>query len=167
MQSSLEQQRVSVQHQRELARAVFRPQASFAQSTEPACDPLPEPVVDQLVAESATREGLDPKVIREVARQESAFRPCAVSSKGALGLMQLMPGTAQDLNVSNPFDPKENMQAGSRFLKALLERYEGDLALALSAYNAGPKRVDKAGTVPNIPETQQYVRNIAEKLALD
>ncbi len=91
MQSSLEQQRASVQHQRESARAVFRPQASFAQSTEPACDPLPEPVVDQLVTESATREGLDPKVIREVARQESAFRPCAVSSKGALGLMQLMP----------------------------------------------------------------------------
>ncbi len=69
--------------------------------------------------------------------------------------------------MSNPFDPKENIQAGSRLLKALLERYEGDLALALGAYNAGPKRVDKAGTVPNIPETQQYVRNIAEKLALD
>ena len=112
MQNSLEQQRASVQHQRELARAVFQRQASYTQSSEPACDPLPQPVVDQLVTESATSTGLDPKVIREVARQESAFRPCAVSSKGALGLMQLMPSTAQDLNVSNPFDPKEKPAAG-------------------------------------------------------
>jgi soluble lytic murein transglycosylase-like protein len=123
--------------------------------------------VDNLIEDAAVKEGLDPKLVREVARQESGFLPCAISSKGALGLMQLMPATAKDLEVDNPFDPHGNITAGSRFLKLLLDRYEGDVASALGAYNAGPARVDKAGGVPAITETRHYVRTILNRLLSD
>jgi len=89
-----------------------------------------------------------------------------VSKKGALGLMQLMPATVVGLNVEDPFDPKENVDAGARFLKQLLQRYGGDVALALGAYNAGPARVDAAGDVPAIPETMDYVNDILTQIGL-
>ena len=124
------------------------------------CEPLPPAEVDRLVENAADREGLDQAVVRGVMRQESAFRPCAVSPKGAMGLMQLMPATASQLGVLNPFDSAANVDAGAKLLKDLLVRYGGDLSLTLGAYNAGPAEVDAAAGVPAIPETQDYVKRI-------
>lgn len=129
-----------------------------------ACPPVTAPVLSELIDTAAERHDLDPSIIREVARQESAFRPCAVSSAGAEGLMQLMPATQATLRVTDPFDPAQSIDAGARLLKQLLERYNGDLSLALSAYNAGPGRVDRTMTVPQIPETQNYVATIIDRL---
>ena len=130
----------------------------------PACDPLPNRDVDALVGQTATREGVSPDLLRTVMKQESGFRPCAVSSKGAMGLMQLMPETAGQLGVTDPFDPASNLDAGARFLKQLLTKYGGDLPKTLGAYNAGPAKVDAAGAVPAIPETMDYVRQILAAL---
>jgi soluble lytic murein transglycosylase-like protein len=124
------------------------------------CEPLPPSEVDSLVGEAAKRQDLDETMLRGVIQQESAFRPCAVSAKGAMGLMQLMPATASDLGVPDPFDPADNLNGGARFLKELLMRYGGDLSMALGAYNAGPSKVDAAAGLPAIPETQDYVRRI-------
>jgi soluble lytic murein transglycosylase-like protein len=125
-----------------------------------SCPALPESELNELVEQAALREDLDPDLLRGVIRQESAARPCAVSSKGAMGLMQLMPATALDLGVADAFDPKENVDAGARFLKQLLRLYGGDVVLALSAFNAGPGRVNQAGGVPPFPETIGYVQKI-------
>jgi soluble lytic murein transglycosylase-like protein len=95
-----------------------------------------------------------------VIKQESGFRPCAVSPVGAQGLMQLMPDTADQLRVADAFDPAQNVNGGAAYLKQLLTKYKGDIKLTLGAYNAGPKRTDDAGGVPNIPETQNYVASI-------
>jgi soluble lytic murein transglycosylase-like protein len=124
------------------------------------CDPLPASQVDSLVGEVAKREEVDPALLRSVMEQESAFRPCAVSSKGAMGLMQLMPATAAELGVGNPFDPGQSVDGGARFLKQLLQSYGGDVPLALGAYNAGPGKVNEANGIPPIPETLDYVRRI-------
>ena len=129
-------------------------------ATAADCEPLPASEIDSLVGQTAKRQDLDEAVLRGVIQQESAFRPCAVSPKGAMGLMQLMPATASDLGVRNPFDPAANLDAGAMFLKELLMRYGGDLSLALAAYNAGPAKVDAAGSVPAIPETRDYVKRI-------
>ncbi len=128
------------------------------------CDPIPSKEVDALVSSAAKREDLPPGVLRAVMRRESGFKPCAISIAGAEGLMQLMPETAQELHVADPFDPWQNVRGGAAFLKQLLKRYNGDLNLALSAYNAGPTRVDQAGGVPEISETQTYVANILNEL---
>lgn len=129
------------------------------------CDPVAEPDLAHIVLDAAQREGLEPRLLTAVIEQESAFRPCAVSQKGALGLMQLMPATAEQFGVRDPFDIQENIGAGARYLKALLTRYAGNLALALGAYNAGSAKVDEAGGVPAIPETEAYVSEILRKLA--
>lgn len=131
---------------------------------EPPCDPLPSDQLDPLIEESAQRESILPALVRAVIGQESGSRPCAVSPKGAQGLMQLMPATAQQFGVHDPFDPKQNVEAGTKFLKQLLTKYNGDMRLALSAYNAGPDRVDREGGVPQIPETINYVTDILSKL---
>ncbi|HTQ54197.1 MAG TPA: lytic transglycosylase domain-containing protein [Bryobacteraceae bacterium] len=131
-----------------------------------ACDPLPEDRLAPLLAQAAQKEGLDAGLLRAVAEQESGFRPCAVSPKGAMGLMQLMPATAQDLGVRDPFDPRESLESGAHFLKELLARFGGDAALALSAYNAGPERVIAAGGMPAIPETVRYVERILSRLPI-
>ena len=112
----------------------------------------------------AREHSVDPALVREVARQESGFRPCVVSPKGAQGLMQLMPSTQAQFEVRDPFNPQESLSAGAQLLKQLLDRYHGDLALALSAYNAGITRVDKTFTVPEIPETKDYVTHILGRL---
>jgi soluble lytic murein transglycosylase-like protein len=112
----------------------------------------------------ATQEGVDSTLVREVVRQESAFDPCAVSPKGAAGLMQLMPRTQQQMHVSDAFDVVQNLTAGSRLLRQLLERYDGDIVSALAAYNAGPKKVDEAGGVPALAETRKYVNKILDRL---
>ncbi|HUP04630.1 MAG TPA: lytic transglycosylase domain-containing protein, partial [Bryobacteraceae bacterium] len=92
------------------------------------------------------------------------LRPCAVSASGAQGLMQLMPDTADQLAVTDPFDPAQNIEAGARYLKDLIDRYKGDLAQALAAYNAGPGATPQSGGIPAIPETRDYVDSILKKL---
>lgn len=128
------------------------------------CGAIPSLRLDSYIEQAAKREGMAPDLLRAVIHQESAFDPCAVSSKGAQGLMQLMPETAADLGVRNPFDPLENINGGARYLGQLLGRYGGDLALALGAYNAGPTRVDRHQGLPPIPETLNYVSSILETL---
>lgn len=122
--------------------------------------PATQDELDTLVQETAEKHNVDPKLVRAVISTESNWNPSAVSSKGALGLMQLIPGTAQQLGVGNAFDPAQNVDAGVRYLGMLLERYNGDLSKALAAYNAGPGIVDRFGGVPNIPETRSYVRKV-------
>jgi len=132
-----------------------------------ACDPVPEESVAPVLLEAAQRESLDPKLLTAVIEQESGFRPCAISDKGAQGLMQLMPDTADRFSVKDPFDSKQNVDAGAKYLKELITKYSGNMALALSAYNAGPDTVDQAGGIPNIPETADYVRAILTKLGIE
>jgi hypothetical protein len=130
----------------------------------PLCDPLPLPEMASLIDFAAQANNVNPLLIREVARQESGFRPCALSSQGAMGLMQLMPDTQTSLGVANPWDPRQSIEAGSRLLRQLLDRYHGDLSLALGAYNAGTLAVDQSGGVPRIPETRNYVDSILYRL---
>ena len=130
----------------------------------PACYPMPDDDLKPLIEDSAKAQQLKPELIRAVIRRESESYPCAVSDKGAVGLMQLMPEVAQQFNV-DPLDPKQNVQAGSQYLKQLMTRYKGDLRLALAAYNAGPQRVDAGNKVPDIPETTEYVAAILKDLS--
>jgi soluble lytic murein transglycosylase-like protein len=103
---------------------------------------------------------VDPSLVRSVVKVESNFNPNAVSRKGAMGLMQLMPSTARSLNVSNPFDPQQNVDAGVRHLRRLLDSYGGNVSLSLAAYNAGSGAVARSAGVPHFRETQNYVRRI-------
>jgi hypothetical protein len=128
------------------------------------CDPLPADQLDPLIQEAAQKNGVEAQLVRAVIDQESARRPCALSAKGAEGLMQLMPATAEEYDVDDPFDPKQNVEAGTKLLKSLLDRYKNDPTLALGAYNAGSGRVDREGGVPKIPETMDYVTAILDKL---
>jgi len=130
----------------------------------PVCDPMAKPELDQLIELNSKTYGVKPELIQAVISQESANRPCALSPKGAQGLMQLMPATAAQFGVSDPFDPKQNVEAGTKLLKELLAKYGGDVSLTLSAYNAGSGRVDRDGGVPQIPETVRYVNEILGKL---
>jgi soluble lytic murein transglycosylase-like protein len=109
---------------------------------------------------AAARHNVDPNLVRAVVKVESNFNSNAVSNKGAIGLMQLMPKTARELKVKNPFDPDQNVDAGVRHLKYLLENYNGDVNLTLAAYNAGEGAVRRSAGVPHYSETQNYVRRI-------
>lgn len=115
-----------------------------------------------LIAQAARRHEVDPLLVGAVIRHESAFSPAAVSKAGAMGLMQLMPDTARALGVTDAFDPRQNIEGGTTLLRSLLDRYHGQVDLALAAYNAGPEAVDKYGGVPPYPETQAYVRNVMQ-----
>jgi soluble lytic murein transglycosylase len=112
------------------------------------------------IRDISVRYGMDPALVEAVIRAESAFNPWAVSRKGARGLMQLMPHTAWALGVRNSFDPRQNIEGGVRHLRYLLDRYTGNLPLALAAYNAGEAAVDHYRGIPPYPETQQYVRKV-------
>ena len=130
----------------------------------PAPPPPPQPGLtpQELVNRAAIHNGLPPAIVRSVARAESGFRQDAVSPKGAIGVMQLMPGTAAALNA-NPLDPVENVEAGARYLRDLLARYENDphqVSKAIAAYNAGPAAVDRYHGIPPYSETIQYVNRV-------
>jgi hypothetical protein len=116
--------------------------------------------IDSAIEQAAARHNVDPNLVRAVVKVESNFNPNAVSRKGAMGLMQLMPSTAKQLKVKNPFDPEQNVDAGVRHLKQLLESYGGDIKLTLAAYNAGAGAVARSSGVPHYAETQNYVRRI-------
>ena len=118
--------------------------------------------LEPLIHEVSQQHNLPASLIKAVIRVESNFNPGATSPKGAQGLMQLMPGTAGDLQVDNAYDAQENVSAGTRYLKMLLEKFNYRLPLALAAYNAGPKRVDQHQDVPPIRETKDFVRNVCE-----
>jgi soluble lytic murein transglycosylase-like protein len=115
---------------------------------------------DSLIEENAAVHGVSPHLVRAVIQQESGFNPLARSHKGAMGLMQLMPATAAELGVTNPYSPSENIRAGVAYLKGLLLKFEQNVALALAAYNAGPTAVQKYGAVPPYRETRDYVNRI-------
>jgi soluble lytic murein transglycosylase-like protein len=116
--------------------------------------------IDASIVMAAARHNVDPNLVRAVVKVESNFNSNAVSRKGAMGLMQLMPSTARSLNVKNPFDPEQNVDAGVRHLKQLLENYGGDVNLTLAAYNAGSGAVARSAGIPRYAETQNYVRRI-------
>lgn len=116
--------------------------------------------VQPLVAEAAAAHGVDPALIEAVIKQESAYDPNAESGVGAQGLMQLMPETAQDLGVTDRLDPRQNVMGGAKYLRQLMDRYDGNMTKAIASYNAGMGNVDHYGGVPPFPETQDYVQKV-------
>lgn len=124
----------------------------------------PEVAYEMLIHEASERYDVNPALIRAVIATESAFDASAVSPAGALGLMQLMPALAEELGVIDPFDPRENIMGGVRYLKRLLDYHNGDLDLALASYNAGPANVERYGGVPPFRETRNYINTVKQYL---
>jgi len=133
----------------------FHPASSTASNAPP--DKL-----DLIVQDAAQRHNVDPELVKAVISTESGWNPRAISNKGAVGLMQLIPGTAQRFGVGNAFDPVQNVEGGTTYLKSLLDRYNGDLPKTLAAYNAGERAVDMFGGVPAYRETQRYVQKVTD-----
>jgi soluble lytic murein transglycosylase-like protein len=139
------------------------PRSASVRSTTPADLTSRSAAFDDYIEVHAASQGVSPDLVRAVIQVESAFNPEAVSPKGAMGLMQLMPATARELDVDNPFHPEDNIRGGVAYLRQLLDRYDGNVELALAAYNAGPGSVAKYGTVPPYRETQDYVKKVTGK----
>lgn len=138
----------------------FEPEDHFTPFAKPA---QKAPFARQIRA-AAEQNGLDARVISSVIAAESNFRPRAISPAHAMGLMQLMPATAAQFSVRDPFDPEQNISAGARYLKQLLTKFRGSLTLALAAYNAGPQRVEEFGGVPPFAETHEYIWRVEAML---
>ena len=142
--------------------------ASTATATEAQTDPAPATSrrlttpqeLDRIVQTTAEKHRVDPRLVRAVIYAESNWNAAAVSRRGAQGLMQLNPDTAQQLGVEDAFDPAQNVDGGVRYLGMMLDRYNGDVHRALAAYNAGPGAVDRSGGIPRITETQNYVQKV-------
>lgn len=171
--AAMDKQRVAAQTQAASVGARLKPWGDPVTESGPAfesenvaCDPLADADTTPLIDGAAQKEGVDAKLLRAVIDRESGFRPCAVSTKGAQGLMQLMPATADELNVADPFDPKQNIDAGAKYLKQMLDKYKGDIPQALAAYNAGPAAADQAKGMLDLPETRSYVDAILQKLGI-
>lgn len=120
---------------------------------------IPSAYLD-IITKACDRHGVDPSLVHAIVKVESDFNPYALSRKGAMGLMQLMPQTAVEMNVKNSFNPMENIDGGVKYLRYLIDRYEGNLSLALAAYNSGETAVKRWGTIPPFKETQNYVQRI-------
>lgn len=131
-------------------------------SVSPLRDPAGQCAYDPHIRLACQRHGMDYNLVKAVIKAESAFNSQAVSPKGAVGLMQLMPGTSRDLGVIDPYDPYQNIDGGVRYLKEMLSRFNNDVTLALAAYNAGPESVQKYGGVPPYDETQTYVHKVLD-----
>lgn len=119
--------------------------------------------INNLISKYSDKTGLDEDFVKAVINQESGFNPNATSKCGAMGLMQLMPSTAQGLGVTNAYDAEQNIEGGTKYLKGLMDRFNNDKSLALAAYNAGPNAVKKYGGIPPYAETQNYVKSILSK----
>ncbi len=122
--------------------------------------PTSSTAYDYHIRQSASRYNVDPRLIKAIIKAESGFDCYASSHTGAQGLMQLMPGTARDLNVLNSFDPRANIDGGTRYFRAMLDTFNGDIPLSLAAYNAGPNLVKRTNRMPQIPETVEYVQRV-------
>jgi len=129
-------------------------------SRQSAVSQRSRPEIDGLIETHARSQELDPELVRAVVIAESSYDPAARSHKGAMGLMQLMPATARSLQVENPYNPDENLRGGTTYLRRLLDRFGGDLELALAGYNAGPEAVDRYRGLPPYPETHDYVDRV-------
>ena len=166
--ASIEKQRQSIHTQVgekvATAKLAASPSGQFIEPLQnvpqPDCPTIDSIKLDELVSSAGQKQSLDPSILKAMIKQESGFKPCAVSTKGAQGLMQLMPTTAHELHVNDPFDPAQNVHAGAAYLRQLLDRYNGDLRQALIGYNAGPGRADQGMDAILPIETQNYVASI-------
>lgn len=134
--------------------------SSFRFPRRPSYDPSKKSNYDSMIRQIAFHHGVDPDIVKGIIHVESGYNPQALSCKGAMGLMQLMPETASILGVSDPWDPLENITGGTKYISYLLKKYNGDLTKALAAYNAGPAAVDSYNGIPPYQETQDYVRSV-------
>jgi soluble lytic murein transglycosylase-like protein len=168
--TSLEKQRQSIERQlqsvaRQVRRSPLVMRSQFDGAPAPSvCEKVAPSQIATIVDETAARHSVSSALIRAVIQQESGGNSCAVSPKGALGLMQIMPGVAQEYRLLQPFDPVGNVDTGVRVLKQPLARFTGNLPLTLAAYNAGSAAVERAGGVPDYPETREYVASVLEAL---
>ena len=137
---------------------------SFKEVLDSTITKTNESNLDNIFQAAAEKYGISNQLLKAVAKVESNFNPNAVSSAGASGIMQLMPGTAKGLGVTDVFDAQENINGGAKYLSQLYKRYDGDLRLTLAAYNAGPGNVDKYGGVPPFKETQNYIKKVEKVL---